>query len=253
MLLILPPSESKRAGGEGAAIDLGRLSFPELTPQRASVLAALEELAVDLDAMAAALKVGEGLRQEIERNRELVTSATLPALERFTGVLYDALDAATLGEGERAFAGRHIAIHSALFGLIGASDAIPAYRLSHDSRIPGVSLKRTWARAIADTLERREGIILDLRSEAYAALGPAPRRPDSFFVRVVAEDGGGRRRALNHFNKKGKGEFVRAVIQSGQVFADADALMRWSASAGFPLDHGREGELELVVANSLAA
>jgi cytoplasmic iron level regulating protein YaaA (DUF328/UPF0246 family) len=254
MLLILPPSESKQAGGEqGTALELGLLRFPELTAVREAVLAATSELARDLDASAVALKVGAGLRHEVERNRELATSAVMPALDRFTGVLYDALGAATLSEESRALAGRTIVVHSALFGLVGALDPIPAYRLSHDSRLPGISLKRTWAGPIAAALATHDGLILDLRSEAYAALGPAPQRPGSWFVRVVADDGAGRRRALNHFNKKGKGEFVRALLESGREFADLEALVAWSHAAGFPLTPGREGELELVVRNTLAA
>jgi cytoplasmic iron level regulating protein YaaA (DUF328/UPF0246 family) len=254
MLLILPPSESKQPGGqEGTALDLGRLSFPELTGPREAVLAAVAELASDSEAMARALKVGPGLRAEAERNRELATSATMPALDRFTGVLYDALDARSLDAAERAFASNSVAIHSALFGLVGAGDPIPAYRLSHDSRLPAMSLKRTWASPIAAVLAAREGVILDLRSEVYAALGPAPKRPGSYFVRVVADDGAGRRRALNHFNKKGKGEFARAVIDAGIDHADTASLLNWARETGFELGEGRQGELELVVANKLAA
>ncbi|WP_403020202.1 YaaA family protein [Salinibacterium sp. GXW1014] len=254
MLLILPPSESKYPGGEeGSALDLGRLSFPELQAPRETVLDALGELARDVDAMALALKVGPSLRGEIERNREVRTSATVPAIDRFTGVLFDALDARSLNQQQREFATATIAIHSALFGLVGAGDRIPAYRLSHDSKLPGISLKRVWAKAIGEVLAQREGIILDLRSEAYAALGPIPRRPDARFVRVVADDADGRRRALNHFNKKGKGEFVRAFLEQQPDIRTLDELCAWSASVGFPLEPGREGELELVVRNSLAA
>lgn len=254
MLLILPPSESKEAGGdEGTALDLGRLRFPGLTPARAAVLEATTALAQDLDAMATALKVGPGLRHELERNRELATSATMPALDRFTGVLYDALEASTLDPGAREFAGRVVVVHSALFGLVGALDPIPAYRLSHDSRLPGMRLKTMWAAPITETLTAHEGLILDLRSEAYAALGPAPRREGSCFVRVVADEGDGRRRALNHFNKKGKGEFVRAFLEQQPEPRTVAELCDWSIGAGFPLSPGRTGELELVVVNRLAA
>lgn len=254
MLLILPPSESKHPGGqEGSALDLGRLSFPELRAPREAVLDALGQLSLDLDEMARALKVGPGLRSEIERNREVLSSASMPAIERFTGVLFDALDAASLNQEQREFASATVAVHSALFGLVGASDPIPAYRLSHDSKLPGISLKRTWAGPISEALSTRHGIILDLRSEAYAALGPIPRRPDARFVRVVADDGDGRRRALNHFNKKGKGEFVRTYLEERPDIRTLDELCDWSSSAGFPLEPGREGELELVVRNRLAA
>jgi hypothetical protein len=42
------------------------------------------------------------------------------------------------------------------------------------------------------------GPVLDFRSEAYVALGPVPAGVETAFLRVVAEDGDGQKRALNH-------------------------------------------------------
>lgn len=248
MLILLPPSETKRAGGaEGTRLDLGALSFPALTPRRREVVAAVRRLARDPEASMAALRLGATQAHEVARNRAIATSPVLPAIDRYDGVLYDALDAASLTEAQRAFTGAHVAIASAAFGLTGALDPIPAYRLSHDSRLPGVSLARVWRDRVGAVLAGTEGLLLDLRSEAYAALGPLPERPDAVFVRVVNVDGSGRRRALNHFNKTGKGVFVRRLIASRGVLDDVDALLGWAASAGIRLERGAPGELDLVV------
>ena len=50
-----------------------------------------------------------------------------------------------------------------------------------------------------------------MRSKSYAALNPIPER-ESYFVEVVDQASG---KALNHFNKKAKGAFVRAAMESG--------------------------------------
>lgn len=254
MLILLPPSETKRDGGaEGSVLELSSLSFPELAASRRAVSTELRKLSSNLTTMAAALKLGAGQQQELLRNRAVRTSPTMPAIDRYTGVLYDALDAVSLPADAREFAFRHVAVHSALFGLVGAGDAVPAYRLSHDSRLPTLSLKKVWREPIASVLAGREGLILDLRSEAYAALGPAPARENSFFLRLVAKGSDGATRALNHFNKKGKGEFVRSVLLSGIDHLDAGSLLVWAADAGHKLGFGKPGELQLEVANSLAA
>ena len=91
--------------------------------------------------MMAALKLGRTQASEVDRNRALTSSPTMPALDRYTGVLYDALDAPTLAPAAREFAGRHVLWHSARFGPVGALDLVPAYRLSHDSRLTGHPLK----------------------------------------------------------------------------------------------------------------
>lgn len=246
MLLLLPPSETKRDGGNDPALDVGALAFPSLRAQRRSAIAALRRLARNRANCMAALRLGPTLAFEVDRNRELTSSPTMPALDRYTGVLFDALDAATLSMEARAFAGRHLVLHSALFGPIGALDLIPAYRLSHDSRLPGLPLRPHWSAAVRATLASAEGLVLDLRSEGYAALGPAPSRADSLYLRVVTRADGGTTRALNHFNKTAKGEFTRAVLEHGVDLGTVDALLDWAPSAGFELRPGAPGELDLV-------
>ena len=160
----------------------------------------------------------------------------MSAIDRYTGVLYDALDAATLDADARAFAHRTVVVHSALFGLVRALDPIPAYRLSHDSRVPDVRLRRFWRESLPALLAASPGVILDLRSEGYAELGPAPAREGSVFVRVVSVEADGRRRALNHFNKHAKGRFTRAFLESRPEIASLDELVDWARGAGFRLD-----------------
>lgn len=245
MLLVLPPSETKRDGGDATPLDLAALSFPGLAPQRKAALAALRTLSRSVRGSMDALALGPTQRFEVDRNRALATAPVLPALERYTGVLYDGLEAASLSDAERAFAARHVVIHSALFGLLRADDRIPAYRLSHDSRLPGLSLRRHWRDAVTAELAQQEGLVLDLRSESYTALGPTP--PTATYVRVVSEDARGRRTALSHFNKKGKGEFTRAVIAAGIDHATLDELVAWASGAGIRLDEGAPGEIDLVI------
>jgi cytoplasmic iron level regulating protein YaaA (DUF328/UPF0246 family) len=96
-------------------------------------------------------------------------------------------------------------------------------------------------------LESSAGLLLDLRSEGYVALGPASGHPERYFLRVVTETEDGRSRALNHFNKKAKGEFTRALLENGENFGSVDELLAWAPRAGFILRPGASGELDLVV------
>lgn len=252
MLLLLPPSETKRDGGDGAPLDLGALSHPVLTAARSSLVDQVVELSADPDAAMRALKLGPRGATEVDRNRRLRDSPTMPAIDRYTGVLFDALDAPGLDAASRSYAGETVLIHSALFGLVAGLDPIPAYRLSHDSRIPGIRLRSHWRTPLSGLLEERAGVIVDLRSEGYAELGPAPLRPDSVYVRVVSVGSDGRRRALNHFNKQAKGRFARALLEQRPDVDRLDELLDWARGAGFTLDlrvataTGAPNELELV-------
>ncbi|TDN88531.1 peroxide stress protein YaaA [Microbacterium sp. BK668] len=247
MLILLPPSETKRSGGAGRPLDLERLALPGLTPQREQVLAALEELATDAAASARILRLGATQLHEIEHNARVRTAPAMPAVDRYTGVLYDALDAASLDSVARSWLSRHVLIHSAPLGPVGALDRIPAYRLGASASLPGIApLRRVWARAVTDALAAAAPpFVLDLRSEAYSALGPVPESVPSLYVRVVAEADGGAVRALNHFNKHAKGALVRRLAVARPRVRSREGLVRWADAAGLRVRDGAPGELEL--------
>ncbi|MCR2828049.1 YaaA family protein, partial [Microbacterium sp. zg.Y909] len=211
MLILLPPSETKRSGGEGEPLDATGLALPQLAPQRAAVIDALVALSGDEQAAMKALKLSDRQRGEVAVNAALRTAATMPAVDRYTGVLFDALGAASLDESARGWLGAQAMIHSAPFGPVSALDLIPAYRLAAGARLPGLpALRRFWAEPVAAAIAAADpAFVLDLRSEAYVALGPVPATVDSVYVRVVSAGPGGTVRALNHFNKRAKGELVR--------------------------------------------
>src|SRR3954449_13516926 len=122
VLVLLPPSDTKAPGGDGAPLDLAALTAPELTSVRTEIAEALVKLADDVPASRAALGLSPKQDDEIARNAALWTSPTRPALERYTGVLYDALDVGSMTRGQRARAARRLAVGSALFGLVRGDD-----------------------------------------------------------------------------------------------------------------------------------
>ena len=91
MILLLPPSETKRDGGtDGTALDLAALSYPALHGHRRATVAALRALSRNVAESATALKLSDKQRFEIERNRVLHSSPLMPVMDRFTGVLFEA-------------------------------------------------------------------------------------------------------------------------------------------------------------------
>lgn len=249
MLVLLPPSETKCAGGDGPPLDLAALTLPALRPQREAVVDALVALSSDEDHAARVLKLSAKRRHEIVDNAAVRSAATMPAVDRYTGVLFDALDADSLDAAARSWVGEHVVIHSAPFGPVGALDGIPGYRLAAGTSLPGLpALRRVWAEAVTAALgESAPSFVLDLRSEAYAALGPVPAKLDGAYVRVVTEGDGGAVRALNHFNKHAKGELVRALATSGRSVATRRDFEGWAAAAGWVVRPGEPGEMQLVI------
>jgi cytoplasmic iron level regulating protein YaaA (DUF328/UPF0246 family) len=247
VLLLLPPSETKRDGGVDEALDYGRLAYPRLSARRRAVVRAVTSLARDPEAASKALKLGPTQAGEVTRNRKLRNAPTMAAIDRYTGVLFDALDSGTLTTGARARAHEIVRIQSSLLGPVAALDPIPAYRLSHDSRLPGLPLKAHWSAPVARELAGHSGLLLDLRSEGYAALGPAPKREDAYYLRVLTRTADGEARALNHFNKHAKGVFTRSLLLAADLPDDVHDLLDWARGAGWDARLGGAGTLHLFV------
>lgn len=248
MHILLPPSETKRSGG-GSAFSASALAHhASLGDARILVRESLIALCRDPDAAAKALKLGVKNRDELERNLRLAESGAMPAIDRYTGVLYDALDALELDPEARDWLFSYVSVQSALFGLIRAGDPIPAYRLSASSRLPalGSPLKRVWGEAHADLDWPSHGWVLDLRSKDYAALAPLPAGRGSR-LHVAQRGPGGEMRALNHFNKAAKGDLVRRLAESGARIDGAAGFARWAEGAGLEVSlDAASGELTLV-------
>nr|WP_208406791.1 peroxide stress protein YaaA [Amycolatopsis granulosa] len=239
-MVLLPPSETKAAGGDGPPLDLGALSFPDLNPLRRKLADALTDLAGNVPESRKVLGLSARQVDEVARNAALWTAPTLPALERYTGVLYDALGYASLRSAARARADRRLAVASALFGVARGTDRIPAYRLSGGTTLPALgSLRSLWRPVLEPALAEVDGLVVDLRSGAYAALA---RVPHAITVRVVSASG----QTVSHFNKAYKGKLAAALATAGREPSTVEGLIGTAERAGITLDRVGEQELELV-------
>lgn len=248
MLVLLPPSETKADGGDGAPLDLDALSLPELTPLRRKLADALVGLAADVPASLAALKLSQRQSGEVARNAELFSAPTMPAVRRYTGVLYDALDIDGMDRADRDRAGRRLAVASALFGVVRADDPIPAYRLSGATTLPDLgSLRGLWRPVLEPVLAELDEPVVDLRSGPYAALA---RIPDAITVRVVTagtEDTGGRRATVSHHNKAHKGRLAAALTRVPDEPETPSDVRDAAVAAGLACEQVGDRQLELVV------
>jgi cytoplasmic iron level regulating protein YaaA (DUF328/UPF0246 family) len=218
VLVLLPPSEGKASSGRGAPLKPEALSLPGLTDAREAVLTELVELCTgDEDKAREVLGLSEGLRGEVAKNAELRTAGARPAGEIYTGVLYDALGLASLDAAAKRRAARSLLVFSGLWGAVRVTDRIPSYRCSMGVRLPGLgALGAHWRTPMASVLPEAagDGLVLDLRSAAYAAAwkpkGEVAGRTAS--VRVLHAP---TRKVVSHFNKATKGRIVRSLLTAG--------------------------------------
>jgi uncharacterized protein len=241
VFILLPPSEGKSAPPSGPPVDLAALSFPSLTKTRRQVLTALIRVCrADPQEAAAVLGLGPTQSDEVVANRGLRRRPSGPAITVYSGVLYEALDQATMSPRTRGRLQKHVAISSALWGLVRPDDLIPAYRLSGGVTLPGVGpLTSAWRSPVSATVEAADALIVDLRSSTYAALGPVPRSVADRTVTVrVLQERGGKRTVVSHSNKATKGRIVRSLLDSRRTPVDPDALRAELVRADYRVEQG---------------
>lgn len=185
MIVLLPPSEGKASSRRGRAMQLDELSFPGLTEARTQVMEALATASARDDALTV-LGVGATLQHEVDANLNLASAPALPAAKLYTGVLFDALDLASLDAASRRRANQRLLVASAVHGMVRMTDRVSPYRCSMDVDLPGVGpLPAFWRprleQELAPALEGH--LVVDCRSTSYrAALPPIPALADRWVL-----------------------------------------------------------------------
>jgi hypothetical protein len=219
VLILLPPSEGKSAGGDGPAVEIAALSAPSLTSRRERVARALVTLCQGNPKRARdRLGLSEALDDDRAANAELLTSPTLPAGHRYAGVLHDALDYPALTAAARRRADASVVVFSGLWGVTRPTDAIPAYRIGIATQLPRIGpLPTYWRTPLSVALDETvaDAGALDFRSSGYAQMyRPSPAAADGLVsIRITGPDG--QRAAASYQSKVAKGRLARQILTLG--------------------------------------
>lgn len=212
VLILLPPSEGKTPAASGAPFNPDALHFPALNDARKQVLAALASASTAPDAHAV-LGVGASLAAEVARNAVLQDEPCAPAHGIYSGVLFDALGYGSMTAAQQRRADAAVVVISGLWGALGFSDPIPAYRLSMAVKLPETGkLAAFWKPHLREVLDEHAAgeLVVDCRSSTYAAAwSPEPARAAAVNVFQIRN---GKRTVVSHFAKHTRGELARHLL-----------------------------------------
>lgn len=225
LTILLPPSEGKDPGGaEGTAWSPDQGRFAVLADVRRRVADAL----VAADGGDARLLGARGdlLDRSRDANRAVLGAPTLPAFERFTGVVWDALGPHDLPAAARRRARSSVVVVSALTGLSAWDDPVPDFRLKLSVRLdPLGRLDAFWREPLSEALNRhcRRRTVVDLLPiEHRSAWVPDPARCRLLRPELRTASGA----AGGHNGKAAKGRLARALLLGtdiDEVLATFDA------------------------------
>ena len=254
MLILLPPSEGKAVPENGAPLALETLVLPELTDRRSQLLDRLVKLCGGSPGTALKrLGLSAGQAEELERNAMLRSAPTARADAVYTGVLYQRLRPGELPARARTRADTHVRIASALWGVLAPGDQIPAYRMAIGSKLPRLGGLAAWWRPALTAALPDEGLVVDLRSGAYAAMW-RPRGVTFVSVRAFAEAPDGRRTPISHMAKAARGDVARALLRAPRLAQDPEAVAGVVAGTGARVEltgKGKAWTLDVIEAAAL--
>ena len=233
-LILLAPSEDKAAGGHAGQL-------PESPAQR-WVRERLADLAVHgtPEAQSRAFDVKDANLEKAKAEALALKGSTplLPALARYQGVAFDALDAASL----KPEMWQQVYILSNLRGLVRGDELVPPYKLKLGG-LPG--LKPHWKKALPPLLDTMpEGELWSLLPNDHAGLIEGWTRP-----RHTVEIVDGKGKAISHWSKLYRGLLARWILvhQQGDPKKVAKAKLEGCRIAGARKNEVGGKELTLVV------
>lgn len=210
--VLLPPSEGKSAGGhERSSWDTHSGLFGDaLGDYRAEVRDRLAALKGG-DARLLGVK-GAHLARAQESNRALPGSPTLPAWQRYTGVVWDHLDLASMTAAQRKSATTRLFVPSGLLGMVRADDPIPDYRLKMGARLAPFGVMAKWWRddlteAFAAVVKKR--VVIDVLPNEHRAAFDFSLVTSVRHVDLVSRTGG---IVGGHNAKAAKGLLIRHLL-----------------------------------------
>ena len=135
------------------------------------------------------------------QNQDVMNSRCWNAIERYTGVVYENLDWATVPKRSRNYMEKHVRILSGLFGMLTPMTLIPDYKL----KMNVLSLQYHWNPIITEELES-EDLIIDLLPQVHRKAYTKSDNVVEVEFNVISK---GKTATAGHYGKAVKGNFIR--------------------------------------------
>ena len=213
LIILLPPSEGKALSGKTGTKfnELSGVFGKPLGKQRATVIAALRDVRGGSPKLLGVS--GAHLARAQQANLALRGAKTLPASQRYTGVVWDHLDLGSLPLALQKVADKNIVIISGLLGLIAASDPTPDYRLKIGASLaPMGKLSSWWRDELSRSLNKycAGAVVVNLLPQEHSAAFVADDKLINNYLRIDLATKTGT--AGGHDAKAAKGRLARHLL-----------------------------------------
>jgi uncharacterized protein len=202
IIFLLPPSEGKKSWGQ---LWTEKLSYFFEKPKNI-VKRAIEK---DLKCKGKRFEEAQKWNQICLKNNESYLS---PAIARYTGVMYTAIDYTHMPSEAREIFDTHFLICSGMYGLLRPQDLIANYKLPIEAKW----LSGYWRENITQTLNDMWNIIVvDLLPESYKKMIDWKKIHATRIQIEFLEEKQGKKKKMTHGVKQVKGVWIKKLCEVG--------------------------------------
>ena len=140
------------------------------------------------------------------QNQSIYNEKCVPAIDRYTGVVYENIGWNSLDDKAQAYLQKHIFIFSGLFGMVRPLTPIPNYKL----KMNVLSLQIHWRPILTEALKDEE-FIIDLLPQVHRKAYLPNENVYKVDFSVIKK---GKKTAAGHFGKAVKGKFIKFLAEN---------------------------------------
>lgn len=169
MKILLAPAETKKEGGEFPPYCKDNFYFKDIFNARDEVVQNyvkfIENSSIEELSKWFGLK---NLTECKKYSQSILEKPTMKAIQRYTGVAFDAIDYNQLNLKEQQYCDENIILFSNLFGVLKADDLIPDYKYKQGSSLSQIDVIKHYKENIKELLDNYlADEVVDLRASYY--------------------------------------------------------------------------------------
>lgn len=209
MKILLAPAETKKQGGNSPSYKKENFFFEDFNYIRNKIVNEYEKLLETKSLEELSLWFGLKNKKECERYASsILNKPTIKAIQRYTGVAFDAIDYEKLSLKEQQYCDNNVILFSNLFGPLKGDDLIPDYKFKQGAVLQSIDLIKQYKEHIKDTLDIYLGDeVIDLRAGFYDKF----YKPSATTITYkFLKDG----KVVSHWAKHYRGEIVKQLAQN---------------------------------------
>jgi len=169
MKILLAPAETKTEGGNFSPYSKMNFTFDEFFDTRDTIVKCYVDFIQNSTIEELSKWFGLKKISECEKySHSILEKPTMKAIQRYTGVAFDAIEYDTLDQKSQNYCDENIILFSNLFGPLKASDYIPDYKFKQGAMLDTIDVIKEYKENIKEFLDTYLGEeVLDLRAGFY--------------------------------------------------------------------------------------